>query len=106
MVDGERIVSGLIGVACLVMLARLALGASARDRMDRWLRQTWTSWQSRAVRLYRRQATRKEAEKATQEVLQRLMRQQQVEREGNVLTPKAFKRPDASGQTSSRSTDD
>ncbi len=55
--------------------------------------------------MYRKQVSRKEAERATQEVLQRLMRQQ-VERDGNVITPKAFKKADSANKPSSRSTDD
>lgn len=91
MLDGERIVSGLIGLACVVMLARLALGDARRAKWDRWFLLAWHGLRHRVTKLYRRQATRKEAEKATQEVLQRLMRQA-VERDGNVITPKAFKR--------------
>lgn len=102
MVDAERIVSGLIGLACLLMLVRLALGANTRGRLDRWFIGGWNALSTKFSRMYRRQVSRKEAEKATQEVLQRLMRQQ-VEREGNVITPKAFKRPDSNDQRTSRS---
>lgn len=87
----EKAVAVLVAVACIVMLLRLAVGAKRRQRFDRAWRVWWQSTRKHAVRLYRRQTTRKEAEKATQEILQRLRRP--VERRGNVISPKAFKRP-------------
>jgi hypothetical protein len=87
----ERTVSALIAVACIVMLVRLAMGAHRQQKLDRTIRDAWASVQKTFTRLYRRQATKKQAEKATQEILQRM--RQPVERSGNVITPKAFKRP-------------
>lgn len=89
----ERIVAALIAAVCIVMLLRLAVGSRRQQKFDRAVRDAWLRTQKTFTRLYRRQATKKEAEKATQEILQRL--RQPVERSGNVITPKAFKRPGA-----------
>lgn len=86
MFPAEKIVAALVAVACLVMVVRLALGERRRARLDQVVAESWR----KLVRLYRRQATRKEARKATEEILQRL--RQPVERQGNVITPEAFKR--------------
>lgn len=91
----ERIVAALIALACIVMLLRLAMGSRRQQKLDRAVRDAWLRTQKMFTRLYRRQATKKEAEKATQEILQRL--RQPVERSGNVITPQAFKRPGAQG---------
>lgn len=91
----ERIVAALIAVACIVMLLRLAIGPRRQQKLDRAAREAWSRTHKLFTRLYRRQATKKEAEKATQEILQRL--RQPIERSGNVITPQAFKRPGAPG---------
>lgn len=96
----ERIVSALIAVACIVMLVRLAIGRNRQQKLDRAVRQAWARVSNMFLRLYRRQATKKEAEKATQEILQRL--RQPVERSGNVITPQAFKRPGAADSADRR----
>ncbi len=97
MFPAEKIVAALVAVACLVMVVRLALGERRRAQLDR----VFSESGRKLVRLYRRQATRKEARKATQEILQRL--RQPVERQGNVITPEAFKRRDTSGGRAGRS---
>lgn len=104
MFSPEKIVAALVAVACLVMVLRLALGERRRARLDQavsgfWA--AWVAWSRKLVRLYRRETTRKEARKATQEVLQRM--RQPVERQGNVITPDAFKRRGPSGGSSGRS---
>lgn len=99
----ERIVSALIALACIVMLVRLAIGPRRQQRFDRVVREAWARTTKIFTRLYRRQASKKEAEKATQEILQRL--RQPVERSGNVITPQAFKRPGASGSSADRQDD-
>ena len=84
--------AALVAVACLLMVLRLALGEAA---VRGWIGPCPACglpghWARKLVRLYRRETTRKEARKATQEVLQRM--RQPVERQGNVITPDAFKR--------------
>lgn len=88
----EKTVAWLTAIACIVMLLRLAMGANKQQKLDRAVLSFWQTAKRRVTRLYRRQATKKEAQKATQEILQRL--RQPVERRGNVISPKAFKRTD------------
>ena len=88
----EKTVAGLIAIACIVMLLRLAIGPDRTRRLDAAVQRRWQTAKRRAARMYRRQATKKEAQKATQGILQRL--RQPVERQGNVISPRAFKRPD------------
>lgn len=88
----EKTVAWLIAIACIAMLLRMALGAQRRQKLDRMVLDFWQTAKRRTARMYRRQATKKEARKATQEILQRMRRP--VERHGNVISPKAFKRPD------------
>ena len=88
----EKLVSWLIAAACIVMLLRLAMGARRQQKFDRAARGAWYAIKGQVQRLYRRQATKKQAEKATQEILQRM--RHQVDRKGNVITPKSFRRDD------------
>lgn len=88
----EKTVAWLIAIACIAMLLRMALGAKRRQKLDSTALSFWQTVKRRSARMYRRQATKKEARKATQEILQRM--RQPVERHGNVISPKAFKRSD------------
>lgn len=88
----EKTVAWLVAITCIVMLLRLAVGARRTQKLDRAVVIFWQNARRRMARIYRRQATKKEAQKATQEILRRM--RQPVERQGNVITPKAFKRTD------------
>lgn len=59
----ERIVAALIAVACIVMLLRLAVGPRRQQKLDRAAREAWSRTHKLFTRLYRRQATKKEAER-------------------------------------------
>lgn len=103
MISGEKIVAALTALACVVMLLRLALGARRTASFDRAARNLWEQARRTATRFVRRLKHRKQARKATQEVLQRMRKA--AERDGNVITPHAFKKP-GSPQRPHRQSDD
>ncbi len=90
-----------VAAVCIVMLVRLALGEQRRARMDRVFLGYWLSltqgWQQLRHWRKRRQSA-EQARKAAQEVINRV--RHRVEREGNVLTPEAFKSGSGSGSGS------
>ncbi|MDE2000378.1 MAG: hypothetical protein KGI52_15790 [Burkholderiales bacterium] len=104
MISGEKIVAALTALACLVMLLRLALGARRTASFDRAVLGLWEQVRRSVMRWIRRIKHGKQARKATQEVLQRVRKA--AERDGNVITPHAFKKPGASQQSSRQSDDE
>jgi hypothetical protein len=82
----------VIAVLCLLMLARLALGDTRRARLDRALIRMAQTWRRRALALWYWRSARQAAAKATQEAMNRA-RRAQVDKEGNVYKPEAFKGP-------------
>ncbi|HET8871782.1 MAG TPA: hypothetical protein VFM48_15150 [Aquabacterium sp.] len=103
--SGEKIVALVVALACIVMLIRLALGSRRTASFDRALRNGWSSVQRRASRTWLHIWHRKKAKQATEEVLQRL-RRPPAERNGNVISPHAFKKPNESQRRSQRSDDE
>jgi hypothetical protein len=94
MITPERWLAAAAALVCVALLGRLLLGERLRRRLDeRWQR----LWKRRkAVSLDVRQwkqraAARREAERAAREAIERAKRGE-VERRGNVYTPKAFSR--------------
>lgn len=94
--SAERIVAALMGLICLIFLARLALGPARQQRFDAALRRLWQALRSVAQRLRRwpstvrqKKAHQAHAAKVAQDAIDRARRG--VERDGNVIRPKAFK---------------
>ncbi|MBH2016088.1 MAG: hypothetical protein I8H88_06335 [Burkholderiales bacterium] len=90
--------AGLIVLICALMLIRLALSAPRRARVDAWLRRlphAPKSWRARWLRLRHARQHRQDAERLAEEAIQRARRNQrkQVDKDGNVLRPDAFKGP-------------
>lgn len=83
-----------VAAVCLVMLVRMTLGEQRRARMDHAFIQAWFALRRRGLRLWtwrsRRQSAA-QAKQAAEEVINRV--RHRVEKEGNVLTPEAFKGP-------------
>jgi hypothetical protein len=95
----DKILALVTAVACVVMLARMALKPGQRDRLDGAAWQLWfkvrtafsSLWQWRQRRVAREQARR-----TAQAVIERARAGQPVppvKRDGNVLMPESFQRP-------------
>lgn len=86
----DKVISVLVAAVCLVLLVRLALGDARRARLDRVAMQAWA--RLRAIWQWRRKRrSAAQARQAAQEVINRV--RHRVDKEGNVLTPEAFKGP-------------
>jgi hypothetical protein len=83
-----------VAAVCVVMLVRMVLGEQRRARMDRVFTHAWFALQRRALYVWGWRSRRQSAAQAKQvadEVINRV--RHRVEKEGNVLTPDAFKGP-------------
>lgn len=82
-------------VVCLVMLLRLMLGERRRQRFDNACLRWATRIEQGAQRLWHRRADRQAAAQAAQDAIERARRVSaaEVDKDGNVLRPKAFKGP-------------
>lgn len=90
----DKLFSIVVAAICVVMLIRLALGDSRRARLDHTFMQAWSRVQYWAWMLWhwrRKRRSAAQAKQAAQEVINRV--RHRVEKEGNVLTPEAFKEP-------------
>jgi len=90
----DKLFSIFVAAVCIVMLVRMVLGDQRRARMDRVFTQAWFAVRRRALRLWTWRSRRQSAAQAKQvaeEVINRV--RHRVEKEGNVLTPEAFKGP-------------
>ena len=86
----EKIFAAAIVVACVLLLARMVLRPRRRARVDATLRKKAALWQSRIRRAVLWPAAELRARRVTKEAIRRA-RRSAIERDGNVLTPKAFK---------------
>jgi hypothetical protein len=92
----QQIVAGIVLVLCVLALARLLLGAPRRQKLDAGALRTWrrgsrwgrAAWQAPG----RRRAAAKEAQAAIERAKRR-ERASDVDRDGNVVRPRAFKPP-------------
>lgn len=121
---GEMIVAGAVLAACLAMLVRLALGSTRRAQLDRAVLNAWHRGPMRAWHAWRgRQAKRRqdrldaerretasrlqnEAETTAREAIARARDRAQgrvppastgtpaADRDGNVIRPHAFRKPE------------
>jgi hypothetical protein len=94
MVQFERVLAGLIAVACVLLLVRLLLGARHRQRVDQTLWRWWRNTRRAALALWHWRDSRKAAAHAKQVAKQAIERaRHRVDKKGNVYTPEAFKEP-------------
>lgn len=88
----EKLFAGLVLLVCVVLMVRLLLGARRRARFDAWARHTWHELVQRLRLLRHWRSSRREAQRVADEAIRRA-RGEDVERDGNVYRPKAFKKP-------------
>ena len=88
----EKVLAGVMVLACVALLARQFIGERRRLRLDASLRRMTRSVKGGFLRLYgwpgARRAARREAEAAI-----RRARGEPVARDGNVYRPKSFRTP-------------
>lgn len=96
----ERIAAGVTALVCLAFLVRLVLSAPAQQRLDasaaRWwahtkghARRAWHSLRRLPQARQQQKTDQAHAEKLAREAIEKARRG--VERDGNVIRPKAFK---------------
>ena len=85
--SAERVLAALALAACVVLLARLMIGAGRRQRLDAALRRTWNAVRRLALSLRHRREAARVAEEAIKRARDR------GEWDGNVYTPKEFRKP-------------
>ena len=86
----EKVFAATMVVVCVVLLLRMLLRPRRRARVDASVRKQAAVWRSRVVRAARWPAAELRARRETKEAIRRAKRSA-VEREGNVISPKAFK---------------
>jgi hypothetical protein len=86
----EKIFAAAIVVACVLLLARMLLKPRRRARVDASVRRNGELWQRRVGRMLAWPAAALRARRVTKEAIRRA-RRSALERDGNVLSPKAFK---------------
>lgn len=90
----DKLISIFVAAICVVMLVRLALGDARRARLDRAFLQIWARVRRQGLLVWHWRSRRRsaaEAKQAAQDVINRV--RHRVEKEGNVITPEAFKEP-------------
>ena len=86
----EKVFAAAIVVACVLLLARMLLRPRRRARVDASLRKRAALWQRRIHRAVLWPAAELRARRETKEAIRRA-RRSAIERDGNVISPKAFK---------------
>src|SRR5215217_3038219 len=86
----EQIFAAVIVVACVLLLARMVLRPRRRARVDASVRKRAALWQRRIQRAILWPAAELRARRETKEAIKRA-RRSAFERDGNVVSPKAFK---------------
>ena len=87
----EKLAAGITLAVCIVLLARLMLGQRQRQRFDAAARRTWAAWKARVRRLVGWRSARRESAAAAQDAIRRA--RGDVQRDGNVIRPRSFRRP-------------
>ena len=85
----EKVFAATMVVVCMVLLLRMLLKPRRRARVDASVRKQAAVWRSRVVRAALWPAAELRARRETKEAIRRAKRSA-VEREGNVISPKAF----------------
>ncbi len=83
----EKVFAGVVLAVCVVLLVRLALGASRRARFDRWARSAALGLRARAVALWRWPRSRRQAQQLADDAIRRA---REGHWDGNVYTPERF----------------
>ena len=86
----EKAFAAAMVVACVVLLVRMLLRPRRRARVDATVRKEAALWRRRVVRAALWPAAELRARRETKEAIRRA-RRSAIEREGNVISPKAFK---------------
>lgn len=92
----QQIVAGAVLLVCVLALARLLLGAPRRQRLDAWLQRTWQRGSRGCREAWQAPGRRRAAAKEAQAAIERAKRRERagdVDRDGNVVRPRAFKPP-------------
>lgn len=85
----EKSFAAVVAAVCLALLVRLVLPERYRWRLDAEARSAWQACRAWALRVWHWRSSRQKAARATEEAIRRA--RTGVERDGNVLRPKAFK---------------
>ena len=86
----EKIFAAAIVVACVLLLVRMVLRPQRRARVDASLRHKAALWQRRVQRAVLWPAAELRARRVTRDAIRRA-RRSASDRDGNVVSPKAFK---------------
>jgi hypothetical protein len=86
----EKVFAAAIVVACVLLLARMLLRPRRRARVDASLRRKGALWQGRLRHAVAWPAAQIRARRETKAAIRRA-RRSAIERDGNVISPKAFK---------------
>ena len=86
----EKIFAAGMVVVCVLLLARMLLRPRRRARVDASLRKNGELWRRRVRRFIAWPAAELRARRETKEAIRRA-RRSAIERDGNVISPKAFK---------------
>jgi hypothetical protein len=86
----EKGFAAVVLAACLVMLLRMALGASRRQRFDAVAIRAWLRLRAAAITLWHWPRQRRQAKELAEEAIRRAS---QGQWDGNVYTPDQFKKP-------------
>lgn len=88
----EKLLAGVVLLACVALFVRLLLGPRRRLLVDAWLRDRSRALARRARGLWHWRRSRREAQRLADEAIRRA-RGEDVERDGNVYRPKSFRKP-------------
>ncbi|HEY2561566.1 MAG TPA: hypothetical protein VGI48_17785 [Caldimonas sp.] len=86
----EKIFAAAIVIGCVLLLARMLLRPRRRARVDASVKKSAAIWQQRVRRAILWPAAELRARRETREAIRRA-RRSAIERDGNVISPKAFK---------------
>jgi hypothetical protein len=90
----DKPLAALIFVVCIVMLARLLMGAQRRQRFDAAAQRVWFATKRRLVLAWHWRASKRAAARAADDVIRRARgKHTQGEWDGNVYKPKSFRKP-------------
>ena len=89
----ELLLAATVLAVCVLLLARLALGARRRRRVDDAVGGVWRGASRRVRGAARRRGAQRDANRLAQEAIARAKRRALDEHDGNVVHPEAFKRP-------------
>jgi hypothetical protein len=88
----EKLFAGAVLLLCGLMLLRLLLGARRRARVDAALRRAALRLKLAGYRAWHWRGARRDARRMADEAIRRARGASQVERDGNVIRPKSFRR--------------